>query len=282
MLKEIALSKIKPDTKNPRELFDKKAIEDLAGTFKNQGIIHPIEVDEHNIIICGERRWRAAKLADFKTIPCIIKKGLSALERLQRQYIENSQHRDLNIIEKGKSLRAMLKLKKNDFIKDRDSKHKSEYHAKGIKELADELQENPWLVKEAIVLANEEKAVTQAIEKEEIAYTHISQANRLQDDKIKDKVKKKILANDFPSREILKDTVDIINEHPEYAKDLLDKKGEDLKDALGDLQQAEIIASQDLKQTSLIQAMPYIEEEYKSFHSTSLVNFINHLRKITQ
>jgi len=281
MLKEVALSKIKRDTKNPREFFDKKAIEDLAGTFKQQGVIHPIEIDENNIIICGERRWRAAKLAGFKTILCTIKKGLSPLDRLQRQYIENSQHRDLNIIEKGKSLRAMLKLKKNDFLKDRDAKHQSEYHAKGIKELADELQENAWLIREAVVMANEEKAITQAIEKDEISYTHISQANRLQDEKIKDKIKKKILANDFPSREILKDTVDIINEHPEYAKDLLTKKGDDLKDALGDLQEAEIIANQDLKQTSLAQAMPYIEEEYKSFHSTSLVNFINHLRKIT-
>jgi ParB family chromosome partitioning protein len=277
-MQEMEISKIKRCPNNPRYVFEQKAIEDLAETIKNQGVIHPIEIDENNTIICGERRWRAAKLAGLKTIPVTIKKGLTPFQKLQRQYIENAQHRDLNIVEKGRAFKNMMKLKKTEFLKDRDEKHKSDYHSKGIKELAEELGESSWTIREAMTLAEEEKTITNAIEKEEIPYSHVIIANKVDDEDLKEKIKEKILKNDFSNREILKDTVDWINKSPEYAKVLMNKSGEDLKNAIDKLRDTELITKQDLKKTILMQAFPYIEEEYKKFSSSSLSRFIEHLR----
>jgi len=76
-IKEIEVEKIKPDPEQPRESFDKEKLKELAQTFKTQGIIQPIEIDENYQIITGERRWRAAKLAGLKKIPCKIVRGLT-------------------------------------------------------------------------------------------------------------------------------------------------------------------------------------------------------------
>ena len=278
MLKEFNIKQIKRNPKNPRYIFEEKALEELAETMKHQGVIHPIEIDENNMIICGERRWRAAKLAGLTKIHCTIMKGLSDFQKLQRQYIENAQHRDLNIVEKGRAFRNMLKYKKDELLLDRDSKHKSEYHSKGIKELADQLGETSWTIREAICLVDEEKTITEAIEKDKIPYTHIIQANKIDDEKLRNKIKEKILNNDFPNREILKEVIDLLDEYPQYAKDLLSKKGEDIKNEIDRIVDADLITKQDIKKTILMQAFPYIEDEYKKFHSSSLSRFIEHLR----
>ena len=278
MLKRINIKIIKRNPKNPRYIFDQKALEDLAETIKHQGVIHPIEIDENNMIICGERRWRASKIAGLKEIPCTIVKGLSDFQKLQRQYIENAQHKDLNIVEKGRAFKDMLKYKKKELLLNRDTKHKSEYHAKGIKELAEQMGETSWTIREAICLVDETKIITEAIEREEISYTHIIQANKIKNEKLRNKIKEKILDNDFPSREILKDTILLLDEHPEYSKELLSKKGDDIKDEIDKIIDNELITKQDLKKTILMQAFPYIEDEYKKFHSTSLARFIDHLK----
>ena len=280
MLKVFDIKQIKRNPKNPRYVFDDKALEELSETIKHQGVIHPIEVDENNMIICGERRWRASKLAGLKKIPCTIKTGLSDYEKLQRQYIENAQHRDLNIVEKGRAFKNMIKYKKEELLVNRDDRHKSEYHAKGIKELAEQLGETSWTIREAICLIDEKKSVTEAIENANIPYTHIIQANTIQDEKLREQIKGKILNNDFPSREVLKETISLLDEYPKYAKELLNKKGEDIKTELERIIDADLITKQDIKKTVLTQAYPFIEAEYKKFHSTSLVRFIQHLQTI--
>jgi hypothetical protein len=58
----------------------------------------------------------------------------------------------------------------------------------------------------------------------------------------------------------------------------MNKSGEDLKTALEHLRDTELITKQDIKKTVLMQAFPYIEEEYKKFQSSSLSRFIEHLR----
>lgn len=282
MLKKIDIKKIKRNPKNPRYLFDSDALTDLANTIKKQGVIHPIEVDENNMIICGERRWRASKMAKIKEIPCIVKTGLSEFEKLQRQYIENAQHRDLNIIEKGKAFKSMLKYRKEELLANRDNKHKSEYHSKGIKELADNLGEKSWLIREAVLLAGEEKAITKAIEEEKIPYSQVIKANKLDDEKLLKKVKNKILNNEFPSRATLDETINILKENPDIADILLAKSGDELKEEIERINDASLIAKQDLKKTVLAQAFPFIEDEYKTFHSTNLARFIEHLRDLVK
>jgi hypothetical protein len=97
---EKKISEIKPDTNQPRKTFDKEILAGMAETIKTQGIIQPIEIDENNQIVVGERRWRASKLAGIKSIPCIVKSGLTPEQKLERQLIEDIQDEPLPMRER--------------------------------------------------------------------------------------------------------------------------------------------------------------------------------------
>ena len=75
-VKRLKIRDIEPNPDQPRKNFDKAALEALASSIKEHGVIQPILVKPTKggiyIIIAGERRWRAAKLAGIKEIPCII------------------------------------------------------------------------------------------------------------------------------------------------------------------------------------------------------------------
>ena len=74
--KEIEIGLIDRNPEQPRTVFDEDALNELANSIKTHGVIQPIIVKEDNgryVIIAGERRWRASRLAGLKTIPCVIK-----------------------------------------------------------------------------------------------------------------------------------------------------------------------------------------------------------------
>ncbi len=106
--KIISINDIKPDKNQPRKTFNKDSINNMALTIKSQGIIAPIEIDENNIIITGERRWQAGKIAGLKTIPYIRKKGLTPTQRLERQLIENLHHEDVPKLELLPAIKNLL------------------------------------------------------------------------------------------------------------------------------------------------------------------------------
>lgn len=98
---------LKPDPNQPRTRFDEEAIEKIAQTYKNQGLIEPIEIDENDMIITGELRWRASKLAKLKQISCIVKNGLSPKDRFERQVVENLHHNLLEDEDKENAIRKL-------------------------------------------------------------------------------------------------------------------------------------------------------------------------------
>jgi len=102
--KWVELKEIKFDPNQPRKTFDPKEIENLAKTYKNHGIINAPEIDENNMIVTGELRVRAAKIAGFKKIKCNIIKGLSELEKRERQIIENLHLHKLETSEYEKAI----------------------------------------------------------------------------------------------------------------------------------------------------------------------------------
>ena len=109
-LQEIPLELIQPDPEQPRRSFDEGALEELAASVREHGILQPIVVSPHGkkySIVAGERRWRAAGLAGLVTIPAIVR-TLSGQHRLEISLIENLQRRDLNPIE---TATAYLKLR---------------------------------------------------------------------------------------------------------------------------------------------------------------------------
>lgn len=100
-LYDIELSKIIPDENQPRRKFNLEQLEALADSIKEHGVLQPIVVTKEGNkykIVAGERRWRASKIADCKTIPAIVR-TVDAQNRLEMSLIENVQREDLNAIE---------------------------------------------------------------------------------------------------------------------------------------------------------------------------------------
>lgn len=102
---EIKLSEIEPNRNQPRKQFDEDALEELAESIKQYGLIQPLVVqkkDTYYEIIAGERRWRAARMAGLKKVPVIIR-DYEEQKVLEIALIENIQREDLNAIEEAKA-----------------------------------------------------------------------------------------------------------------------------------------------------------------------------------
>lgn len=111
MIKDIKIGLVFPNPDQPRKEFDQDKLEELAQSIKCQGLIEPIVVTprkEGFMIIAGERRWRASKLAGLTTITALIKQA-SDEQVEEMALVENIQREDLNIIEEGKAYQNLLK-----------------------------------------------------------------------------------------------------------------------------------------------------------------------------
>lgn len=119
-ISELKLSMVEPNRNQPRKSFDKEKLQSLAESIKENGMIQPITVtkgnDDRYIIVAGERRWRAAKLAGLKTIPAIVKE-YDEKTIAELALVENLQREDLNPIEEAlgyKELSEKYSLKQED------------------------------------------------------------------------------------------------------------------------------------------------------------------------
>ena len=100
-LKKLKLDDIIRDEEQPRREFSQEALEALAASIKEHGVLQPIVVTKEDgkyKIVAGERRWRAARLAGLDKIPAIVR-TLDSQNRLELSIIENAQREDLNAIE---------------------------------------------------------------------------------------------------------------------------------------------------------------------------------------
>ena len=107
----IALDKLISGKFQPRKNFNQDALKELADSIKAQGIIQPILVrmisNNQYEIIAGERRWQAAKIANLKEVPVIIK-DISDSTALAMALIENIQREDLNVIEEARGIKRLI------------------------------------------------------------------------------------------------------------------------------------------------------------------------------
>ena len=100
-LKELKISDISPDPEQPRRHFNKEKLEELANSIRIHGVLQPIVVvqkDSKFLIVAGERRYRASKLAGLERVPAVIRE-LSDQNRLELSLIENIQRDNLNVLE---------------------------------------------------------------------------------------------------------------------------------------------------------------------------------------
>lgn len=125
----VKISRIEPNKDQPRKNFDEDALQELAESIKQFGVIQPLIVqkrDDFYEIIAGERRWRAAKIAGLKEVPVIIK-DYTDQEIVEISLIENIQREDLNPIEEAFAYKRLLEEfhLKQDEVAERVSKSRT-------------------------------------------------------------------------------------------------------------------------------------------------------------
>ena len=120
---DLDISSIKPNPNQPRKNFDPDSLMELRDSILSQGIIQPLLVEEIAdnvyVIVAGERRYRAAKLAGLKTVPCLVR-SFSDLQRMEVSLIENIQRENLNPVEEARAYSYLLTqsgIKQDDLAK---------------------------------------------------------------------------------------------------------------------------------------------------------------------
>lgn len=107
----IDINKIEPNHSQPRKSFNEDALQELADSIKQHGMIEPLIVQQGEKgfykIIAGERRWRAAKIAGIKDIPVVVK-DYTNQEIMEIALIENIQREDLNPIEEAEAFQRLI------------------------------------------------------------------------------------------------------------------------------------------------------------------------------
>ncbi len=107
---ELKINDISPNDGQPRKDFDEGALEELAESIKENGVIQPIIVQKKGSgyrIVAGERRWRASRIAGLKVIPAIVRE-LTDQQTMEQALIENIQREDLNPIEEAMAMQNLL------------------------------------------------------------------------------------------------------------------------------------------------------------------------------
>ena len=115
----VKLSQIEPNANQPRKNFNEDALQELADSIKQFGIIQPLVVQKKGRryeIIAGERRWRAARIAGIKEVPVIIK-DYNDQQVMEIALIENIQREDLNPIEEAQAYKRLNENGKNELPK---------------------------------------------------------------------------------------------------------------------------------------------------------------------
>jgi ParB family transcriptional regulator, chromosome partitioning protein len=110
-LREVAVELVSPNPDQPRKRFDEDALQALAESVKERGVLQPILVRPHAggtyELVAGERRWRAAQIAGLQTLPAIVQKRDDA-QSLEVALIENMAREDLNPIEAARAVAALV------------------------------------------------------------------------------------------------------------------------------------------------------------------------------
>ena len=108
---ELKINDISPNSEQPRKRFNEEALQELADSIKENGVIQPIIVSKRGTgyrIVAGERRWRASRLAGMKVIPAIVR-DLTDQQTMEQALIENIQRQDLNPLEEAFAMDNLMK-----------------------------------------------------------------------------------------------------------------------------------------------------------------------------
>lgn len=189
----VNITKVEPNREQPRKNFDEDALEELAESIKQFGLLQPILVQDRKTyyeIIAGERRWRAAKKAGLKEVPVIIK-NLTEQEIVEISLIENIQRENLNPIEEAQAYKRLLTEfnLKQDEVAERVAKSRTAVtNSMRLLKLCDDVQQ---MVIEGMISTGHARALI-SIEDPELQY---SIAQQIFDEKLSVRDVEKLVKN---------------------------------------------------------------------------------------
>jgi len=184
---QLPIDKLVPNPGQPRKNFDETELQELADSIKTYGIIQPIIAadtgDGSYIIIAGERRTRAAKLAGLNAVPVIIR-NYTDQKKLEISLIENIQRSDLNPIEEAAAFKNLM-----------------DFSSLSQDELATRMGKNRSTVANALRLLKLPIEIQKSIEDGKVSSGHARALLSVTDAKLRDKLYREILASEVSVRE---------------------------------------------------------------------------------
>lgn len=163
----IAIEKIEPNPDQPRREFQPEALEELAASIREKGVIQPLIVRAHPKkpghyeIVAGERRWRASQLARLHELPVIVRE-FDDVEVLEVAIIENIQRADLNALEEAQAYRQLMERFGHTQEKLADAMSKSRSHIANLLRLLQLPTEVQDLLREGRLSAGHARAMITA------------------------------------------------------------------------------------------------------------------------
>ncbi|MFH2136429.1 MAG: ParB/RepB/Spo0J family partition protein [Patescibacteria group bacterium] len=184
---DVPVKNIRPNPKQPREDFGYQDLEDLINSIKEHGILQPLvvtKIDGENYeLIAGERRYRAAKFLNLKTVPAIVRTAKDQ-EKLELALIENIQRKNLNPIEEAKAFQRLM----DEFNLTQE-------------EVAQRIGKNRSTIANTLRLLNLPEEILQALRSGKIKESHGRTLLSLPDEKTQLKYFSKILKNEMTVRD---------------------------------------------------------------------------------
>lgn len=203
-IKELKINDIEFDKGQPRKSFDAEKLKEMSETFKTQGTIQPIEVDENNVIITGELRYRACKMAGLQTIPCKIIRGLSPEQKLERQLVENFNRQDMRLVD------SMVAVKK--YMRMLSTSHPNKYSHENMKEAIGLTARNlgisrEWLSQNLKLDREAPEELKQAIKEERISVSTATEIMKAPKEEREELTKEVLEMKKIPEHRIVREKI---------------------------------------------------------------------------
>ena len=222
-LQTIEISRIVADPEQPRQTHSEESLKGLADSIRQHGLLNPITVslapnttDKYKIIT-GERRWRAAQLAQLKELSCVIKE-VSLDDRLTEQLVENLQREDLQPLEKGK---AIDQIKTSLNLTNREVSRRLALSERSVGNMLD-LLTLPESIAEAVISSPNRKSDGQITEKHARFLKQLNDTPDVQN-AVVERIKNEKMSSDATGN-----LVKALKKQPDKSKEILDAPTEHL------------------------------------------------------
>ncbi|MCR5272475.1 MAG: ParB/RepB/Spo0J family partition protein [Lachnospiraceae bacterium] len=246
------INKVEPNREQPRKKFDEDALEELADSIKEHGVLVPLLVKDRGDyyqIIAGERRWRAAKKAKLKQVPALVK-DLTEQEIVEISLIENIQRENLNPIEEAVAYKKLLEEfhLKQDEVAERVSKSRAAVaNSMRLLKLSEKVQQ--MLIDELITTGHARALI--AVEDEEKQYAI---AQKILDEKLSVRDTEKLIKKMSAEKKEKE-------KKEQYLDPQLDAVYKDMEEKMKDILGTKVIINKKTPETGKVEIEYYSQDE---------------------